>query len=236
MNDRLNLSISLLLLQPLLANTNSCLQHADCPLDEICGFLSESASEQGTRQCRKAAMCGSSEAELVVIEDLATAFIVVVFAVVLASLVLAVLIRRHWIRHGRSGWRHSQEDLDLDRSLTMYCRGRSLPPLYTVDGGESRQAASPVGNSENKDGSSKLIPDEKPPRYISVENDMNSKEDSSSFVVFLSNIQRMLSLDTEGGEDFLRLLESEPGYLLSVLQQHQQDNQECLLNITDTTL
>ena len=160
---------------------------------------------------------------MVVIEDLATAFIVVVFAVVLASLVLAVFIRRHWVRQGRRGWRLSQEDLDLDRSLTMYCRGRSLPPPYTVDIGESRPAASPAGNT---DGSSKLIPDEKPPRYISIENDIYSKEDSSSFVVFLSNIQRMLSLDTQGGEDFLRLLESEPGYLLTLLQQHQQDNQE----------
>ena len=140
-----------------------------------------------------------------VIEDLAIAFLVVVFAVVLAAILLAITARRYYRRLAGTGRRFSQslEELEFDRSL--HCRGRSLPPPYTPECRDTKTRA------------------ENPPEYLAI-------EDTQSFLVFITNIQKMLSLGTQGGDQFIKLLELEPGYLLQIIQQHQQDNQECHLN------
>merc|ERR1712106_1014110 len=119
----------------------------------------------------------------------------------------------YWLRQTRMGRRHPLGEVELDRSVATYCRQRSLPPPYSLEGADSAEVAA-----------FKHDPTDSPPGYRAIE------EDTSSFVVFISNIQKMLSLHTQGGDQFLRLLETEPSYLLEILQQHQQENQECLLN------
>ena len=151
------------------------------------------------------------------IEDLAIAFLVVVFAVILAAILLAITARRYYRRLAGTGRRFSQtlslSELEFDRSL--HCRGRSLPPPYTPECTHHK--------SLPRDTEYYQTVAESPPEYLAI-------EDTQSFVVFISNMQKMLSLGTQGGDQFLKLLELEPGYLLQIIQQHQQDNQECHLN------
>ena len=206
-------------------------------------------------------LLGSSEADLVLIQDLSTAFIVVVSAIVISSVILAFILKKYWIRQLRNRRRHSLEDSEFDRSLSLNCRGRSLPPPYSLEDAGTRLVTPPVefgahgtggahgalgrgahGGVRNnnclqvhagsKDDCVKHIETTvvHPPSYISIENSSHGEPDTSSFVVFISNIQHLLSLQTQGGEEFLRLLETQPRYLLDVLQQHQQENQDCILN------
>eukprot|EP00092_Neocalanus_flemingeri_P010602 GFUD01011421.1.p1 GENE.GFUD01011421.1~~GFUD01011421.1.p1 ORF type:complete len:243 (-),score=47.87 GFUD01011421.1:90-818(-) len=211
----------------------------------------------GCRACVEEGRCGeivepqgagSSEADMVLIQDLATAFIIVVSAVVIAFVILAFILRRYWTRQASYRRRHSLDDLEFDRPLTASCRGRSLPPPYSMFDARTRPVTPPLGCGGAADGvagagagaSDTRCKDDclkdvqtsmvQPPRYISIENNSHIEEGASSLNVLISNIQDLISLHTQGGEDFLRLLETQPRYLLDVLQLHQQENQNCQLN------
>ena len=147
----------------------------------------------------------------------------VVACVVVAAMVLAVLMRRFWIRQGRmesDSRRFSEGSLELDSSMRTFCRGRSLPPPYSEDD-ENKQIFSFQPVNKNN---------EKPPRYKSADRNIAASEENASFAVFVANVQRMLSLRTSGGDDFLQMLRDEPEYLLEVLENHSEDNHQCNLN------
>merc|ERR1712083_1041815 len=152
-------------------------------------FCGEEGREEGGRICREPVIeCGCSDSSsLEVIEDLAIAFLVVVFAVILAAILLAITARRYYRRLAGTGRRFSQtlslSELEFDRSL--HCRGGSLPPPYTPECTHHKSLPRDT---------------ESPPEYLAI-------EDTQSFVVFISNIQKMLSLGTQGGDQFIKLLE-----------------------------
>ena len=142
------------------------------------------------------------------------------------------MARRYWTRlalYGRR--RQSMEDLNFDRPM---CRGRNLPPPYSLD--YAGQAA--FENSDGFDGSNSKYDgynnvqtnSGQLPSYALFESDSNSRDGTSSFNILVANIQYMLSIQSQGGKEFLELLETQPRYLLDVLQQHQQENQDCVLN------